>query len=206
MNVANFTYSSTVRGQRNLASPDFFEAEIKQFIADTFAMHYGAQVESFCSTLLGVRDYTGELVAAAGYTLAEDSTLFLEQYLNEPLEETLEKTLGFKPSRFDLVEVGNLAAKQPGAARLLIRLLTQHLHQLGRKYVVFTATSSLINSFSRLGLKPIKLVSAQADRVRNPQLWGSYYDQKPYVVFGDIGLGYAQMDELQMLLPMEGLQ
>lgn len=206
MNLSDYTYSSTASGNKGLVTPDYFEAEIKEFIVDTFALHYGAKVESFCSQLLDVRDYSGELVAAAGYTLAEDSELFLEQYLDQPLEDELENRLGFRPSRFDLVEVGNLAAKQPGSARLLIRLLTQHLHQLGRKYVVFTATSSLINSFSRLGLQPVKLARAQSDRVKRPELWGSYYKQNPYVVFGDIGLGYAHMDELQLLLPMEGLQ
>lgn len=188
---------------RNLSGA---EAQIQQFIAETFDSHYGAKVETFCNTLLGVRDFSGNLSAAAGYNLAEEGHLFLEQYLDSPVEKVAGAALGVGLSRFEIAEVGNLAAKEAGGARMLIRMVTQHLHMIGRRYVVFTATKSLINSFHRLGLEPIELVPARKSRVANPEKWGSYYDLEPRVVVGDIALGYRKMERLNLLTPMECLQ
>lgn len=52
------------------------------------------------------------------------------------------------------MEVGNLAAASPGAARLLIVALTDLLVALGYRWVTFTGTLGLLNSFQRLGPHP----------------------------------------------------
>ena len=64
----------------------------------------------------------------------------------------------------------------------------------GAVMVVFTATASLLNSFSRLRLQPHVL--APADPARLPDRgrhWGRYYDTQPKVMFGDIHYGYTQL-------------
>lgn len=204
MNLADFPKTEQQRIlSRNLSGA---EAQIQKFIADTFESHYDAKVDTFCNTLLGVRDFAGNLSAAAGYNLAEEGHLFLEQYLNAPVEVVASKALGVNLSRFEIAEVGNLAAREAGGARMLIRMVTQHLHMIGRRYVVFTATRSLINSFHRLGLDPVELAPATKSRVSNPEKWGRYYDLEPRVVVGDIALGYRHMERLNLLTPMECLQ
>jgi hypothetical protein len=169
---------------------------LEQFIADTFLEHYNAKIEAFCEHLLGVRNAQGSLCAAIGYNFAEQGPLFLEQYLDAPIEDVIESRLGVKVSRQDLVEVGNLSAKESGGARMLIRLMTSHLHQCGRQWVAFTATKALLNSFNRLGLPTVTLAQATPDRVQHPETWGCYYEQSPQVVIGEISIGYRRFFEL----------
>lgn len=171
----------------------FADSKIRQFIADTFMHHYGATIESYCDRLIGVCSPQGTMLAAAGYNLAEEGPLFLEQYLDLPLEKQIQQQLGMDITRSEIAEVGNLAALQAGGTRMLIELMTQRLHQQGRRWVAFTATQSLINSFHRMGLSPVILAPASPARVKNPSAWGSYYQQNPHVAIGDIQLGHARL-------------
>jgi hypothetical protein len=162
----------------------------ENFIAARFGRAYGARVNHFLPHLLGVRDGLARWQAAAGYAAAAAQTLFLEQYLDEPVERTLAAALGRPISRMGIVEVGNLAAISAGMARVIIPQLARHLHRLGYVWVVFTATRALRNSFYRLGLRPLPL--ARADPARLPDggtSWGTYYGQDPVVMAGKIALG-----------------
>lgn len=169
-------------------------AEIEAFIAASFRASYGAEVSHFCDVLLGCRDEQGNWVAALGYTRAADGPLFLEQYLAAPIETAIAPCTRTAVVRADIVEVGNLAATHPGAARALIVSTTRLLHAQGLRWVTFTATASLLNSFARLRLQPHVLASADPARLADAgQHWGTYYDTQPKVMFGDIGYGYAQL-------------
>jgi hypothetical protein len=168
--------------------------ELEAFIAASFLDSYGAEVSHFCDVLLGCRDGDGRWVAALGYTLAADGPVFLEQYLDAPIEAALGGRAGAPVARADIVEVGNLASSHPGAARALIVSTTRHLHAQGLRWVAFTATVSLLNSFTRLRLQPQVLAVADPARLADAgRRWGSYYDTQPKVMFGDIRYGYAQL-------------
>lgn len=176
---------------------------LQQFIADTFWEHYKARIEVFCQHLLGIRDDQGSLCAAAGYNFAELGPLFLEQYLDAPIEQVAQSVLGQTIARHEIVEVGNLSLSKSGGARMLIRLMTAHLHQCGRRWVVFTATKSLINSFNRMGLPTIRLADAELERVQDPEAWGSYYNHSPTVVIGEISLGFQKLIESSASVPAQ---
>jgi len=166
--------------------------QFEDFIAARFGRAYGARVTHFLPHLLGVRDGLGRWQAAAGYAAAEAGRLFLEQYLERPIEQALAERLGRPLARHGIVEVGNLAAVSAGMARQLIPQLARHLHRLGYRWVVFTATRALRNSFLRLGLRPLPI--ARADPARLPDggtSWGAYYEQDPIVMAGKIVLGLA---------------
>ena len=179
------------------------QSVLRQFISSTFKKHYNAEIDTFCEQLLGVRDPQGELVAAAGYNLANEGSLFLEQYLDTSIEQHVLETQGLRLLRSEIAEVGNLAASQVGGARMLIHLMTRHLYSLGCQWVVFTATRSLVNSFQRLGLSPIVLVKASPSRIQNAQGWGSYYAHSPWVVLGNVAQGHAHLEKLDLLVPPE---
>ncbi len=168
-------------------------ASLEAFIAHSFFDAYGATLTHFCHTLLGCRDANGQWIAALGYSLARNGPLFLEQYLDVPLELAIGARAGHPVSRAEIVEVGNLAAAQPGAARALIVSMTRLLHGQGLHWVAFTATASLLNSFTRLRLKPGVLADADPRRLPDAAPWGTYYNSQPQVMFGDIRYGYAQL-------------
>lgn len=177
-----------------LGPQDEGRASLQAFIAAAFLDTYNAEVSHFCNTLIGCRDADGRWIAALGFSLAGDGPTFLEQYLDAPLEQEIGTRSRQAVRRQHIVEVGNLAASHAGAARALIVSMTRFLHSQGLHWVAFTATASLLNSFTRLRLKPGVL--AQADPGRLPDAgksWGTYYSTNPQVMFGDIRYGYAQL-------------
>lgn len=161
-------------------------ASLERFIAERFHGVYGARVSHFCAHLLGMRDAEGRWQAAAGYTPAASSTLFLEQYLDAPVETLLAGAAGRRVARERIAEVGNLAAPA-GMGRALIPALGRHLHGLGYRWVVFTATRQLSNAFRRLQLEPVLLAPALPARLADGgAAWGTYYAQDPRVMGGAI--------------------
>jgi hypothetical protein len=172
-------------------------ADIEAFIADAFLKTYGARISHFCDTLIGCRDDAGAWTAALGYSLARDAPLFLEHYLDTMLEVEIGKRLGHAVARTQIVEVGNLAAIHAGAARGLIVRTTDLLYHMGLHLVAFTATASLLNSFGRLHLRPRLLGPADPGRLPGGGgQWGSYYDTRPQVMFGDIRYGHEKLARL----------
>jgi hypothetical protein len=160
------------------------------FIAACFQRAHGARIGHYSPHLLGVRDALGRWRAASGYTPADGRRLFLEQYLDAPVEEVLARHRGRPVDRHGIVEVGNLAAASTGMARVLIPLLAGHLERLGYEWVVFTATRELRNTFARLGLQPVALAPADPARLLARDVdWGRYYDNDPVVMAGRIRHG-----------------
>lgn len=167
---------------------------LEAFIADEFARVHGARIQHFCQMLAACRDACGKLVGALGYTPARDGALFLEHYLDLPVETAIARKVGQAIMREDIVEVGNLAGRCAGAARALIVFMTRHLFQQGYTWVTFTATRALLNSFARLRLLPTVLADADPERLGEAgRAWGSYYASRPQVMFGNIGYGHAQL-------------
>lgn len=156
--------------------------QVEAFIAGIYRERFGADVRHFTPMLVSLHDAAGHLTAAVGYRRASDGPLFLERYLGAPVEQRL----GVPRSR--VVEVGHLAAAQPGAGRRLIAHMAPHLATQGHQWVVSTLTEELRHLFVRLGIVP------QALGVADPALlgdeataWGTYYDHRPVVGAGAIG-------------------
>lgn len=160
-------------------------AELEHFIAARFQRTYGARVTQFLPNLLGMRDDAGAWVAAVGYAGAGAGPLFLEQYLDDPVERVLGPQLERPVPRERIVEVGNFAAVRAGVARRLIPALAARLKSLGFEVAVFTATRELRNAFLRLKLWPLLLAPADPLRLSDAAAtWGSYYAHKPIVMGG----------------------
>jgi hypothetical protein len=94
------------------------------------------------------------LLGVVGLRSASHAPLFLERYLSQSIETLIaSRHPRHAPSRGQIIEAGNLAAGNPGTARLLIVALTNLL-------VAFTGIPGLLNSFRRLGLTPLPLAPA----------------------------------------------
>lgn len=181
-------------------SPARDRVALEAFIGDRFAERYGARIRHFMPELLGLEDGAGKLRASVGLRDAGCESLFLERYLDHPVECEIRAACGDLPPRERIVEVGNLAARSGGAARLLIVALADLLAAEGFDWVVFTATPEVVNSFHRLELEPIALGDAQASRMGAELAdWGSYYDAQPQVMAGHIGRGRARLSSADLL-------
>lgn len=162
--------------------------EVEGFIRASFAAAYGASLHHFLPDLMSVRDGRRALLAVLGLRPAESGALFLEQYLEAPIEDTLGRALRRDVTRAGLVEVGNLAVAHSGGARWLIAALTAYLKGAGVDWAVFTAVPALRNAFARMGieLSPLALADprrlAEAERTQ----WGRYYDTGPLVMAASV--------------------
>jgi len=187
---------------RVLHAGDPARRECEQFIREVFHRSYGADVHSFMPHLIEVRDRQGQLSAVVGYRDAERHRLFLEVYMDEPIEVALSRYLGRRIERRSIVEVGNLAEAKPGDARMAIIAATAYLREAGYDWVVFTGVVKLRNAFRKLGLMPKELQEADERRLSEAERkqWGSYYAGQPVICFGDIRFGYDSLQELWAML------
>lgn len=158
------------------------------FIAATFRARYGATLRGFTPNLV-VLDRAGAIYAAAGWRCAGDEALFLEAYLDQPVEQLIGRLAGQPVARHSIVEVGHLSSVRRGGSVDVIASLSRHLARLGFEWVVFTATAELISIFNRLSLPLLALAPADPARLGAAAAdWGSYYDTPPVVVAGPIRL------------------
>jgi len=158
--------------------------EIEQFVHDVFAKTYGADVQLFMPELVSLRDEHGDLVAAFGLRRAAKSALFLERYLDAPVETVLSQHFNTPITRSAITEIGNLAVANPRHAGILIAHVIQHGLDIGVEWAVATAHHSLQNGLIKGGRDVYALQAADKNRLSpSEQLtWGTYYDNAPQVV------------------------
>lgn len=162
--------------------------EAENFIREVFQRHHAAHVRAFAPNLV-LLEKEGIAIAAAGWRGADEGPLFLERYLDEPVDVLMERLCGQEPplSRSRLVEVGHLASGKPGGSVQVILTLARHLVRSGYEWVVFTATREVVGIFTRLGLPLLALAKADPARLgEEAKDWGRYYDAQPVVVAGRI--------------------
>ncbi|HEF4760727.1 TPA: thermostable hemolysin [Pseudomonas putida] len=169
------------------------------FIQHHFRKVHGADIRHFMPELFGMNSEAGALCAVAGARLAASGQLFLERYLDEPIDPLISAAADRAVDRARIVEVGNLAATDTGSARLSIITLTYLLAMGGLEWVAFTGSIGLVNSFHRLGLKPVTLCAADPARLGDERNhWGSYYESKPWVHVGNIRAGFIHLRNIGM--------
>jgi hypothetical protein len=157
---------------------------IERFISDVFYQAYGARIKRFKPCLMSLRDHGNKLVAACGFRNATLEPLFMETYLDQPVETVIAERTGSPVRRGDIVEVGNFSVAMPGVARYLIAAIFDQLHATSKQWAVFTVVPAVYNALVNMGLQPIVL--GDADKSRLPEQdqadWGSYYAQKPKIM------------------------
>lgn len=164
---------------------------IEQFIAMRYAADFKARLTSFYPNLLAVKQADGRVVAALGYRSANQHALFLEQYLDCPVEMRMAQVMKRPISRSGILEIGNLASDFSGGNRVLIATLTAYLFGQNARWVVFTGTRALLNSFRRFGIEVHELGVATPDALAESGAdWGSYYANQPRVVAVSVQQAY----------------
>ncbi|MEY4720848.1 MAG: hypothetical protein RIQ46_573 [Pseudomonadota bacterium] len=132
-----------------------------------------------------------EMGAALGYRRAGADPLFLEAYLDRPVEQLAGEALGRPIRREAIVEIGNFAADN---AIAMVELWGRAANDLGSggEVAVATLTAPLRRMFARIGLPITPLAAADPDRLEGAAAeWGSYYATDPMVCMGVIADGQA---------------
>lgn len=163
---------------------------VERFIAERFHLAHGAHIQLFMPLLIALETDQGEILALVGIRGALMEPLFLEHYLTHPIERVISTHAATDTRRQAIVEVGNLAAVKPGYGRYLFAALTDLLTAWGYRWLACTGIASVINIFHRLGMEPIRVAPALAEKIPGGgQGWGDYYAKNPQVMVGDIEKG-----------------
>jgi hypothetical protein len=161
-------------------------AALEAFIQDGFQRKHGAAVRSFMPVLIGLRDTSGTIVGAAGYRPAAGQPLYLEQYLGEPIEDTIRRKMPLsRVTRSDVAEIGNFACRDCNTAMSMVKVLAEFLLDQNNPWTVFTATRTVRGIMRHLGIRLAELGHADKSRVVvTSDDWGSYYATDPRVMLG----------------------
>jgi len=159
---------------------------LENFIREKYQQVHQAKISTFSSTLFA--GYHGaEMQVVIGMQHLNQAYAFLEQYLDEPVENTLSKLSQTQISRDKVVEIGNLAALDMDKAKLMAAFLVFHLSQQRIEWAVCTGTAAVRYVLQQMGLRFHVLEKADPQVLGKAQhLWGSYYQQKPYVLAIDV--------------------
>lgn len=154
----------------------------ERYVHQRYRLGYGADLRSYLDELMAIVDVRDEILGVIGTASARGRSLFLEQYLDEPVERPLSRAVGAIVQRERIAEVGNLASHVAGGGRVLVTAFASFLAGCGAEWAVFTGTRALRNGFERLGVTMHDLGPADAAAVaRGATEWGSYYDADPRV-------------------------
>lgn len=176
-----------------IARDDPEREEVERFIAGVYRRHYGARIANWAPTLVAVR-IDGRLAAAAGYRHARES-LYVEHYLDAPVEQLIAAQSGERVRRDEVVEVGHFASTHAGEGRRMLLRLARHLAEAGCTWVASTATQELRDLLACLGLAPCALAIADPRRLgADAGDWGRYYDHAPVVVAGHLPRSLALLE------------
>ncbi len=157
-----------------------------------FESAFGADVKVFLCWLLGIVTGQDRVLGVIGAQNASGSRLFLERYLDRPVEESMPAAGVESVPRDAIWEVGNLADVVPGIGLVLVTTMAAFLAARHARFAVFTATHRLRRTFARAGIELVDLGGASASRLPAPERarWGDYYDQAPRVMT-------ARIDQIQ---------
>jgi len=157
---------------------------VQKLITSRYAAAHGA-VPSFDYPHFCVVGSTPSAPAAAlGFRLANEGRLFLETYLDQPVDHLLSERFGRPIGRDHIVEIGAHASEKSHATIALWAQTARHLDGQA-EFAVAVITAPLRAMFDRLGIAITEL--AAADPARLPcggKDWGRYYATTPMVCAG----------------------
>lgn len=155
-------------------------------IRSGFGMHFDACVEGFMPRFAHYR-HTGGATGVIGIRRASDEPLFLENYLDVPVESVIAEATGTLPGRDRIAEVGQFVVDDRDIVTCFFRDLVPFLIENDFDWVCFTGTDRIRALLVRIGFHGLPIARAEETRVRrSPDRWGRYYDFDPIVILGKL--------------------
>ena len=150
------------------------------FIKNTYAVRYGARLETFPSRIIALLDNRDEILCAAGLRFLDDG-FFSERYLDTPIENAVSAISASTVDRSAIFEVTTLASRAPLATAEFIAEIGAFGEKAGFEWSFFTLTRRLHLMVRRLGVALSYLGEADRRRIADSERWGTYYASQPKV-------------------------
>lgn len=121
-----------------------------------------------------------------GFSTASDAPLFLEQYIDKPVQQVLAQRTRRPVDRRRIIELGHLVGDGDNQLRRLIPALACWTDQQAAHFVVIVLTDRIAQRLTELGVRLMHLADARAERVADHLRWGRYYLHRPAVYAVDL--------------------
>ena len=176
--------------QRNVFSivgPDSEDrTRLEARIRSGFGTHFGACIGGFMPRFALYQHALGA-TGVIGFRSAADDELFLEHYLDLPVDQVISAEAGAAVARDTIVEVGQFVVDDRDIVGSFFRDLVPFLAGAGYEWVCFTGTNKIRSLLRRVGFHGLPIAAANAGRVSDTgDDWGSYYDNEPVVIVGKL--------------------
>jgi len=165
-------------------APD--RARLESRIRSGFGMHFGACIDGFMPRFALYQHASGA-TGVIGVRRASGDPLFLEQYLEMPIEQLISVAAGVNVNRPTIAEVGQFIVDDRDIVGAFFRDLVPFLTSEGFDWVCFTGTNRIRAILNRVGFRGMPVAAADAARVEDGDRWGKYYDYEPVVIVGRLG-------------------
>ncbi len=167
--------------------------------AATIRRHYWqshhAQLATTMPLLLSLSVDDQGVQAALGLRCAAVEPLFLEHYLDAPIESAIASAAAMPVLRERIVEIGNLVATRRTGSQQLFILMTAIVAAAGFQWMTFTATPQVAKLIGRLGYTPLDLGVAEPGRLADRgACWGNYFNTAPRLQAGRLSAAMAALN------------
>jgi len=192
--------------------------ESATLVSKVFMTNFGARVvpdpDQFIAYMGQDDDGRDEVEACIGISFVEKGPVFVERYLDAPIQDVLSAAAGQEVRREQVLQLGSVASIRNLAGAEIYRAMPLIQTCLGRSYAVMTMTNRSAALAKRLGLISHPLCEADGTRLGAEELadWGTFYDQRPSVRWGRLsehsqqlltGVGRYALDSVDIRLLSE---
>lgn len=155
-------------------------------IRSGFGTHFEACVAGFMPRFAYYEHSSGG-TGVIGVRGASEEPLYLENYLERPIEDQISRVVDSQVSRDRIAEVGQFVVDERGIVTSFFRDLVPFLADQGYEWVCFTGTNRIRAILKRAGLEGLPIAAADQELVANtPDSWGTYYEHDPIVIVGKL--------------------
>lgn len=166
--------------------------EVEAYVYLRYRKAFDANLQTFMPVFLTLFE-EGQIISVCGIRNAAHGPLFLEQYLDLPVDALITQRLGVSVARSQIIEFGQLASFSVGYSRRHFGLMAQQLVERGYIYCIFTATDPLTALMRRMGLPLEQVQAVDANRIPNADNWGDYYHHEPHIHIGRLDDGVRRL-------------
>lgn len=159
---------------------DARRSTVEAFIRARYRDAFEANLEAFPPRLVAAT-VKGRITCAAGLRTEADG-FFCEVYLDEPIDRVISRQIGASVARARLMEVTSLCSISPPKSLDFIRTLVRFGLDNSFDWSIFVATNRLAQLLRQMGLAPLELGPAKAEKVPDLSIWGNYYETSPVVM------------------------
>jgi hypothetical protein len=183
--------------------PDAVERPaLESRVRSGFGTHFGACIAAFMPQLALYTHASGS-TGIIGFRRASDEALFLENYLDRPIEAQIAAVTGRPVDRGRIAEVGQFVVDDRDIAGAFFRDLVPFLVSQRFDWVCFTGTDRIRAILARVGLRGLPVATANPASVQpTGDQWGRYYEHDPVVVVGRLDDPHGRWCETAAATPI----